>query len=399
MTSQNHEAEWFTSTAELWMDNMRLADFILDHMEQILQAWEDFARSVSTPMPAMDSVGLRDHAQFILRTVALDMRTSQTESQQIDKAHGLGPASVEDTAAQTHAMTRLMAGFTMDQMVSEYRALRSSVLRLWLRNVPFDDDHQVQDMIRFNEAIDQALVESIETYGEAVEVTRKTVLGVLGHDLRSPLGAVLMAGGVLQKSPNITDRERKLSGQICSSIRRANKIVDDLLDLARCNLGLGIPISLEVVDISSVCGSVVAEVQTRYPDVQVVYSSTGQIYGQFDSSRMAQVFSNLIGNAVLHGDSHCPIRVSLATHAGALELIVQNYGEPIPPSALPHLFNPSGRYSSYAAEEKGASAGLGLGLFISAEIVRNHGGRIEVASSAETGTTFTVSIPLEAIVI
>lgn len=125
----------------------------------------------------------------------------------------------------------------MDQMVSEYRALRSSVLRLWLANHRMDAEHDMQDMIRFNEAIDQALIESIATFGQAVESTRKTVLGVLGHDLRSPLGAVLMASDLLLGSENLAAREKKLAAQINASVRRANHMVGDLLDLARSNLG------------------------------------------------------------------------------------------------------------------------------------------------------------------
>lgn len=182
---------------------MRLSDFILKNQEPILLAWEEFARSVDTPMPAMDTRGLRNHAEYILRTVALDMRTAQTEQQQIDKSQGLGPLANDESAAQTHALTRLMAGFTLDQMVSEYRALRSSVLRLWLTHGYAGEDHQVEDMIRFNEAIDQALVESIGSYGRAVETTRKMVLGVLGHDLRTPLSAVTMGADLLRKSKQL----------------------------------------------------------------------------------------------------------------------------------------------------------------------------------------------------
>jgi hypothetical protein len=165
---------------------MRLSDFILKNLEPILQAWEEFARSVDIPMPAMDSQGLRNDAEYILRAVALDMHTSQTLQQQIDKSHGLGPLTEEESAAESHALTRLIAGFTLDQTVSEYRALRSSVLRLWLAQGYAEQNHQIEDMIRFNEAIDQALAESITAYGRAVETTRKTVLGVLGHDLRTP---------------------------------------------------------------------------------------------------------------------------------------------------------------------------------------------------------------------
>lgn len=176
---------------------MRLFDFIDGSMEPILQAWENYTRSVETELPKQDSIGLRNHAEKMLRTVAADMRTPQSRQQQSEKAQGRGPRSSSETAAQTHAVARLIAGFSMDQMVSEYRALRASVLSLWLTQESFADAHHVKDMIRFNEAIDQALAESIAAYGTAVEATRKMVLAVLGHDLRSPLGAIAENGSEL----------------------------------------------------------------------------------------------------------------------------------------------------------------------------------------------------------
>lgn len=157
---------------------MRLATFILDNLEAILEEWEDFARGVETPQPALKPVSLRNHAEEILRAVAKDLVTPQTAKQQQDKSRGLGPV-LEDTAAQTHAVLRLTDGFTLDQMVSEYRALRASVLKLWLRQGENSAALQLEDMLRFNEAIDQALSESITAYGNAVETTRKTVLAVL----------------------------------------------------------------------------------------------------------------------------------------------------------------------------------------------------------------------------
>ncbi|MFR0675508.1 RsbRD N-terminal domain-containing protein [Enterobacterales bacterium AW_CKDN230030176-1A_HGKHYDSX7] len=111
---------------------MRLSDFIESSMEAILRAWKNYARSVETDLPKQDSVGLRDHAEKMLRTVATDMRTPQTKHQQSEKAQGRGPRESSDTAAEIHAVARLVAGFSLDQMVSECRALRASVLSLWL---------------------------------------------------------------------------------------------------------------------------------------------------------------------------------------------------------------------------------------------------------------------------
>ncbi|MFJ2690074.1 histidine kinase dimerization/phospho-acceptor domain-containing protein [Pseudomonas sp. NPDC087336] len=177
--------------------------------------------------------------------MALDMCTSQTTQEQIDKPHWRGPVTEDESAAQSHAITRLMAGFTLDQMVSEYLTLRSSVLRLWLTNGYSGEGHQIVDMIRFNEAVDQALVESIAAYGLAVETTRKTVLGVLGHDLRTPLGAVTLGADLLRLTEELGVRGQRIIAQITTSAQTANQMVNDLLDLARWNLGTGIPVRPE----------------------------------------------------------------------------------------------------------------------------------------------------------
>lgn len=373
---------------------MGLSEFILKNLEPILQAWEEFARSVDTPMPTMGPLGLRDHAEYILRTVALDMSTSQSPQEQIDKSHGLGPVTEDESAAQSHAITRLMAGFTLDQMVSEYRALRSSVLRLWLIQGYTGEDHQILDMIRFNEAIDQALVESIAAYGHAVETTRKTVLGVLGHDLRTPLGAVTLGADLLSQTEELGSRGKRIIAQITTSAQSANQMVNDLLDLARCNLGTGIPVRPEETDLSSVCQSVLDELTIAHPKAQIIFTHSGQVTGHYDPSRMAQVFSNLIGNAVRHGNARRPINVTLNGDGSTAGFCVHNDGEPIPASALPSLFNPEVRYSKYSKGEKGVSSGLGLGLFIASQIVEGHGGKIEVESTLEHGTIFRVTLPI-----
>ncbi|WP_422421427.1 ATP-binding protein [Pseudomonas sp. GZD-222] len=374
---------------------MRLSDFILDNMEAILQAWEEFARSVDTPMPDLDNTGLRNHAEQILRAVVLDMRTFQSDQQQIDKSHGYGPVSEDETPAQSHAVTRLMAGFTLDQMVSEYRALRSSVLRLWLAQENMGETRRTSDdMVRFNEAIDQALVESIGSYGHAVETNRKMVLGVLGHDLRSPLSAVTMGADLLRKSKKLFDREKAIATQVAISVRNANQMVNDLLDLARCNLGAGLPIKGEVTELHSICQGIVNELRAGHPQAQIVFTDTEKVVGLFDPARMAQVFSNLIGNALRHGDLQHPIKVTLKGDGTSVFFNVLNFGEPIPPDTIPILFSPEGRYSRYTDDNRGETVGLGLGLFIASEIVARHDGKIEVDSTLEQGTVFRVSLPI-----
>lgn len=373
---------------------MRLPDFILKNLEAILQAWEDYARTIQTPGADLDREGLRDHAEQMLRAIVLDLRTTQTVQEQIDKAQGLAPPSDTETPAETHAVTRLMAGFSIDQMVSEYRALRTSVLRLWLKQVQGGTPLDVDDMNRFHEAIDQALAESIASYSRAVEASRNVFLGILGHDLRTPLGAILLGADMLRRSEAVGPRGNKVARQIYTSVQRANQIVGDLLDLTRCQMGPGIPVRRVSVDLMPVCERIVEEIQAFHPEAQVLFDANTAVLGTFDSARMEQVFSNIISNAVKHGDIHAPIAVALTVSDGALLFTVHNSGEPIPEDVLPFIFNPMGRFSQRSVIEHGPTEGLGLGLFIASEIVASHQGLIEVESDSVRGTVFRVTVPL-----
>ncbi|WP_409299574.1 sensor histidine kinase [Pseudomonas sp. KCJK8993] len=366
---------------------MRLANFILIHMESILLEWERFARSIETPYPTQDARGLRNQAADILRGIAHDMLTPQNDAQQFEKSQGRGPVVQADTAAQNHAQARWSAGFTLNQMVAEYRALWASVLRLWLCDELEAKATRTDDMLRFNEAVDQVLTQSIASFEAALEQTRKLFLGILGHDLRTPLGAVLMGADLLARSV-AEGRQQHLALQIGASVRRANRIVDDLLDLARSNLGEGIRIRKERIELTALCAQIIDEVRACYPEVCIRFEQCQPLNGLFDPGRMGQVLANLLGNAVQHGDSCQPIEVRLERDASAICVEVHNQGEPIAAEALPLLFNAGG--SGY---ERGVSSGLGLGLFIAAQIVAGHDGHIEVRSTREQGTTFRVRIP------
>lgn len=372
---------------------MRLSDFISENLEPILQAWEDFARTIVTPGAPLDTEALRDHAEQMLHAIALDLRTAQTVQEQIDKAQGNAPAVDEETPAETHAVTRLMAGFTIDQMVSEYRALRTSVLSQWLKKIKTGTPLDVDDMTRFHEAIDQALAESIASYSRAVEASRNVFLGILGHDLRTPLGAILLGADVLRRSTGLDARATKISSQIYTSVKRASQIVGDLLDLTRCQMGPGIPVRKERLDLLPLCERIVDEIRAFHPAADIRFDSKVPAEGAFDGSRMEQVFSNIISNAVQHGDNQHPVNVTLALAEDDIVFSVHNQGEPIPDDVLPFIFNPMGRFSQHAIVDHGPSEGLGLGLFIASEIVASHAGSIEVISSSEHGTAFNVRVP------
>jgi hypothetical protein len=157
---------------------MRLADFILRNMETILAEWEAFA--VTLPAAAEMSVAdRRDHAKQILTAVAADIQTTQTAHAQAEKAKGRAPRdpTAGETAADAHGLLRARRGFEVNQLVAEYRALRASVLRLWLESAP-RDPFAFDDMLRFNEAIDQAIAESVVFFKDQDERSRNLLLGM-----------------------------------------------------------------------------------------------------------------------------------------------------------------------------------------------------------------------------
>jgi signal transduction histidine kinase len=172
---------------------VRLSQFILTHPEKILSEWEAFARSI---VPSgMDIAALRDHAREMLEVIARDLETPQTLREGSDKSKGRSDAdpdpSTPDTPAQAHGSGRAESGFTFEQMVSEYRAMRASVIRLWTAETGELKGADIEDLIRFSEAIDQALAESTSRFTADLDYTKETFLGILGHDLRTPLGAIV----------------------------------------------------------------------------------------------------------------------------------------------------------------------------------------------------------------
>ncbi len=170
---------------------MRLADFIMRDMESILGQWEAFAATLLPAAANLKSLALWDHAQQILEAVAADLSSAQTTEVQRVKALGRAAKLTEasETAAQTHGHLRAHSGFEINQLVAEYRALRASVLRLWMDECQPEAPHS-DDIIRFNEAIDQALAESVSFFSAQVDQARNLLLGMLGHDMRSPLQAI-----------------------------------------------------------------------------------------------------------------------------------------------------------------------------------------------------------------
>src|SRR5688572_25197987 len=167
---------------------MKLAAFIQGNMEPILMEWEAFAKTLYPASREMTPLMLRDHAEQILQAVIADLSTSQTKAEQSEKSMGRAPEAwnARETAAQTHAVLRAQSGIDIKQLAAEYRALRASVVRLWEQTCE-PGPEALQDVIRFNEATDQALAESISYFSAQVDRSRNLLLGMLGHNMRNPL--------------------------------------------------------------------------------------------------------------------------------------------------------------------------------------------------------------------
>lgn len=379
------------------MTEYRLDGFIRDNMEPILQAWEDFARTIEPPALSMDDTELRDHARQMLHAFAADLATPQSEHERSAKSKGLGKRGIDDTAAETHAEARLLSGYTVVQLVSEYRALRSSVLTLWGADARCSRGIHMADVTRFNEAVDQALAESIARYEFMVKQSQNMFLAILGHDLRNPLGTVVTGSSFLMQANDIPPKYVLVATRMFNSAKRMSKLINDLIDFTRTHLGPGIPIRVKQGSLVAVCEEVVNELRTFHPEQLIELHVPPQLDAIFDESRIAQVLSNLIGNAIQYGDADLPVTVRMTSSDGEVALTVNNRGKTIPPDKLSSIFDPMVRIAASANASNNdytERTSLGIGLFISREIVHAHGGTVGLESTQAGGTTFTVTMPL-----
>ncbi|WP_309889494.1 ATP-binding protein [Archangium sp.] len=222
---------------------------------------------------------------------------------------------------------------------------------------------------------------------EAVRV-RDDLVAVVSHDLRNPISAISMSASVLLKREGLLDWQAKGLSRIYSAADRALRLIRDLLDSTQARVE-GIPVEPRPLDFHALAGHVVEEVQLAHPERRILFEASGEAHGAWDADRVAQVITNLVGNAVQHSPSDTPVRVGSRGVDGVVLLEVHNEGPPIPADLLPKLFEPFRRGKGAG----GALGSVGLGLFISRRLVEAHEGTIEVTSTQGEGTTFTVRLP------
>jgi signal transduction histidine kinase len=370
---------------------MTLAEFIRAEMETILAEWERFAKSIPSAT-GMDSRSLRDDAKNILLAIALDMESAQTGLEQFEKSMGRkAPISDQDSEATIHGSDRFLEGFSLKEMVSEYRALRASVIRLWLMQPEAANIDRIYELTRFNEGIDQALTESIGRFSDQLDNSRELFMGVLSHDLRTPLQIILQSTHMIAKA-SLPQPLQQSTQHIERSARNIKRLVDDLLDVTRTRLGAAMPLDPQMVDAAVLSRRLVEDLLALHPKRDIQLETRGDLNGMWDSGRLNQLLTNLARNAVQYGDVSAPVTIRAIGEADHVVFEVHNFGEPISPAILPRIFDPLVRANVDSAART-QTANMGLGLYIASTIAKAHAGTLTAESSREKGTLFRARLP------
>ena len=374
---------------------MRLGEFISANLDRILAAWDVFARSLAAGTH-MEPLALRDDAEAILRACVRDMGMAQTLAQESSKSMGHGGAGgaasdALDDASSVHAVARVGSGFNLIEVVSEYRALRASVLRLWRASHPRSQSIGIDDITRFNESMDQSLAKAVAAYTHRVDQTRRMFLAILAHDLRNPLNSISLSAQLAAHGGPIDPNSKQALSQIETSVQAIARLIRDLTDFASTGLGAAMPLKPAPMNLEALCRETVREIQTGQPTRQIVVQPQGDLALMGDASRLRQVVSNLLGNAIQHGSPDGPITLSVIGEGSDVVLSVHNTGEPIPAERIATIFDPLVRGHESPGHRRPGS--IGLGLYIVREIVTAHGGSVEVSSSQAAGTVVRARIP------
>jgi signal transduction histidine kinase len=350
-----------------------LSDHLRASKPQIADLWEHQIRALLPALDRLDRSALVDHLpEFV------DGLGNWIEGQTTRAQTGF------DALAEGHALQRLGYGVDLYTLTREYALLRAILMRTAM-SLP-DAAELREDVIRLNEGMDEAIIGAIRRYMEVRDRARDRFIGILAHDLRSPLNTISIAASRLVVTPEYDDKTHRSGTLILRSTERMARMIHDVIEFARAHLGGGIPVALTHGDLGALCSEVVEELDAGHPHRDLTITCTGDLRGRWDHDRVVQAMTNLVGNSLQHGQD--PIRVTVVEAGDRRSIVtsVNNRGRLIPLDEQGALFDP---FRSGAASK----GGLGLGLYIVQQIALAHGARCEVQSNESEGTTFTITWP------
>jgi len=348
---------------------------ILSNRAEILDRWASRARELTPEASRLPRRELEDNLPGILDELALAL------------ARGAAPEERSPNAVE-HGKQRFRVGFDLEAVVREYAVLRDVIFEVFdASGVPPTLD-QIKTV---SEVISGGITSAVIEYSRARTHVLEILLGVLSHDLRDPLHAITLGADALLKAQSgSSERVAVVAQRIRRSATRMKRHIEYLLDVTRAGFAAGFPIQRRWTDAAQVTRAIVDEYAAANRHCRIILDCDGPYFGSWDADRVAQVIANLISNALRHGSRNEPITIRVTGDEEQCVVEVHNFGDPIAQERLPRIFE------AFEPHPDDKSGGLGLGLYIAREIVRAHGGTIDVESDRERGTTFRIHLPRRA---
>lgn len=364
---------------------MRLSAFIIEHLDEIVAEWDGFAGHSLPAAEGTAGAPLHDHSRDILKAIAQD----------VERAGSREPArdGGAETAAATHGALRHSAGFDLAQLTAEFRALRNCVLRLWGTECFAHEADAFQQVMSFNDAIDQALAEAVARYASEVDRARNMFLTVLGHDLRTPLGAISITSQYLAMHTVPDAKRLEAAARIDRCTTALNALVKDVLEYTRSRLGKGIKVTRKPNDMADICRTACDDIRAVHVDASFQCDITDCLEGDYDAVRMHQAVWNLLNSSVQQSDRQHPVILSADACGDQVRVQVKVHGRPLPMERLQSMFDPMAQFANSPDLHDDVKPSIELGLFVAREIIRAHQGDVTVSSDADGKTAFEVVLP------
>jgi len=343
-------------------------------VDAIAQAWGVAVLQRLPHLRKLERGALIDHLPELLLGLATWIDGDKTRARQ-----GL------DALAEGHALQRLGHGVSLETLCIEYQVLRSVIFEQLL--VLESSKHLRSTLVLLGEGLDHAVTEAIRRYTMQREQVRERFVGILGHDLRNPLSAIVLAATHVAAVPCSEPKHAQLGATIQRSANRMLRLIADVIDFTQAHMGDGIPAVPKLCDMGEICEEAAQELRVGHPDRRISVDLHGDLRGHWDRDRVIQAISNLIGNAIEHGRD--PIEVGAEVRADQQAVItrISNHGPTIPPQELARVFDPFHR-----GHDDHRRNGLGLGLYIVQQIALAHGASATV-TSRDGLTTFELCWP------